>query len=285
MFQKAYAIARSFTWPVVLSRRTHQGACSSSIGTFVLVNEQGWIVTAWHILEQWQQLEQEAKEWKERDSLEQEIRNNQALTQKERQKKLQKLGKWGPDATSRCSAWWGRDGITLTKYGGIPAIDIGFGKLEPFDPGWVQQYPTFKDPDRDFEPGRSLCRLGFPFHAIQPVWDDERQCFHLPPEAVPLPLFPIEGIFTRTCVLVSPNGQAVPKYPLQFVETSSPGLRGQSGGPIFDVNGVLWAIQSRTAHCPLGFDPEVPGNPGRREHQFINVGLGIHTATILGLFK
>lgn len=38
-----------------------------------------------------------------------------------------------------------------------------------------------------------------------------------------------------------------------FIETSTPRLRGQSGGPIFDVNGAIWAIQSQTHHLKLGF--------------------------------
>ena len=67
-----------------------------------------------------------------------------------------------------------------------------------------------------------------------------------------------------------------------LLETSSPGLRGQSGGPIFDTDGRVWALQSRTTHLPLGFSPEVEVN-GKEvtEHQFLNVGWGVHSETII----
>ncbi len=68
---------------------------------------------------------------------------------------------------------------------------------------------------------------------------------------------------------------------MKFVETSSPGLRGQSGGPIFDVNGHICALQSRTVHHQLGFSPVVKvGHREVNEHQFLNVGIGTHVEEI-----
>jgi hypothetical protein len=74
------------------------------------------------------------------------------------------------------------------------------------------------------------------------------------------------------------------------LETSSPGLKGQSGGPIVDTRGVVWGIQSKTANLSLGFDPTVPSEDGkkqgsRKEHQFLNVGWAAHPETIVGLLK
>ncbi len=69
---------------------------------------------------------------------------------------------------------------------------------------------------------------------------------------------------------------------LSYLETSTPGLRGQSGGPIFDVEGRLCAIQVHTVHYPLGFSPVVEqGGRQLEEHQFLNVGVGVHADTIL----
>jgi hypothetical protein len=57
----------------------------------------------------------------------------------------------------------------------------------------------------------------------------------------------------------------------KFIETSTPGLRGQSGGPLFDVDGKVWGIQSRTNHYDLGFAPTVKeGGRSLMEHQFLN---------------
>jgi S1-C subfamily serine protease len=38
------------------------------------------------------------------------------------------------------------------------------------------------------------------------------------------------------------------------IELSTPGLRGQSGGPLFDKEGTVCGMQSSTNHLHLGFD-------------------------------
>jgi len=70
------------------------------------------------------------------------------------------------------------------------------------------------------------------------------------------------------------------------LETSTPGLRGQSGGPIFDTKGTIWALQSRTSHFPLGFSPKVKKD-GKdiEENQFLNVGWGVHAELIAAFLK
>ena len=139
-------------------------------------------------------------------------------------------------------------------------------------------FPEFKNPSIDFDVGENLCKLGFPFHTIKPIYDETENIFHLPDGALPIPLFPIEGIFTRTIVMRDGSCSA------EFVETSSPGLRGQSGGPTFDAKGRVWAMQSRTKHHPLGFSPAAPDQKNR-EHQFLNVGWGTHSNTIVEFLK
>jgi hypothetical protein len=76
------------------------------------------------------------------------------------------------------------------------------------------------------------------------------------------------------------------KHQAKYLETSSPGLRGQSGGPIFDRHGRIWALQSSTQHLPLGFEPTVKqGNKEIKEHQFMHVGWGPHVEEIVKLFR
>jgi hypothetical protein len=92
----------------------------------------------------------------------------------------------------------------------------------------------------------------------------------------------IDGIYTRECVLIEENT----KIRAKFLETSSPGLRGQSGGPIFDVRARVWALQSRTFNFPLGFSPQLKiGNTSVTEHQFLNVGIGSHVEEILNFLR
>ena len=80
---------------------------------------------------------------------------------------------------------------------------------------------------------------------------------NLPAGTFPMVFFPNEGILTR--ILCGEDGQP------RFIETSNPGLMGQSGGPIFETRGTLWGVQSHTSHLPLGFSPGVPG--GRRHEK------------------
>jgi hypothetical protein len=129
--------------------------------------------------------------------------------------------------------------------------------------------------------GTSLCKLGFPFHSIQPEFINNN--FQLPPGSLPIPLFPLEGIYTRK-IEVRPNPG---NYPLSYIETSTPGLKGQSGGPTFDVHGNIWAIQSSTKSLELGFGDSLQTGK-EAEHlrnQYLNVGWGIHSETIIGLLN
>ena len=64
-------------------------------------------------------------------------------------------------------------------------------------------------------------------------------------------------------------------------EMSTPGLRGQSGGPVFDSEGVIWGMQSATNHLDLNFDvdQEVFRNGLKkrvRDSAFLHVGHCVH---------
>jgi hypothetical protein len=55
---------------------------------------------------------------------------------------------------------------------------------------------------------------------------------------------------------------------------------------LFDINGDVWGIQSKTAFLELGFTPrKKDGNKEIVEHQFMNVGLAGHVQHAVDLFK
>lgn len=282
MFAKAYELAAGFTRPVVTSQVTIAGTCSTSIGAFVILNDEGWILTAWHIIDAMQQAQAACAQTQAHLDAAEVIRNDASLDKRERDRRLRKLGSLDSAARTNCSFWWGADGVKAVDISGLVDVDLAIARLDPFDAAHIKTYPVLKAPGTNINCGTSLCKLGFPFSEITPTWDSASKVFTFPPDAIPLPLFPIDGIFTR--ILAFPPVPNEP-YPRLLIETSAPGLRGQSGGPTFDVNGVVWAIQSRTKHLPLGFDPEVPGQKNQREHQFLNVGRGVHTETIIGFLK
>lgn len=293
MFANAYRIASAFTLPVVISSRLQSGACAGAVGACVVVNRDGWILTAAHLM---------AEIMRQRESAGRHIAHQKDVRQLEqdttadkrfRKSKVRAVVRPGADSVRNHSVWWGRDGVQLHDAVVQPAADLALGRLQPFDADSVAHYPVFKTPGDDYAPGRSLCKLGFPFHQVKPVYDEARAAFVLPPGTLPMPLFPIEGIFTRVVLAPMPGvggkgGKAGKAATGKFVETSSPGLVGQSGGPVVDADGVVWALQSHTRHYALGFSPPAPGKKGaqtdaQKEHQFLNVGLGVHAEAILKL--
>lgn len=278
MFAKAYALARRFTKPIIISMRLYDKSVECIGGAFVVLNDEGWIVTTAHLWESFLAFQQHTNELKAYEKQLQTIEQDRSLTIKQRNKKLRQIksnSRW----IINHSFWWGWDGVSIKDVKAIPEGDILVGRLEPFNPTMVEVYPTIKDPSKGLDVGTSLCKLGYPFHELKATFDETKGIFMLAPGVVPLPLFPIEGIYTRNAIVGRSKDN---KYEIKFLETSSPGLKGQSGGPIFDTNGAVWSIQSRTHHFPLGFSPKVKKN-GREveENQFLNVGLGVHPELVV----
>jgi hypothetical protein len=288
MFRVACDTAKEFTFPVVISSRTIDGKITGGIAAFVVLNDEGWIATCWHVAEQLlagQASEQRAKNIEAQIAA---IKNNAAFSFNEKRRKTEAIPKMRNSDISRMSALWVVNlphNPKIQTFHVAPPIDLAIGKLEPFDPTWVKTYPKFKDPSQGVEPGVSLCRLGYPFHDIAPIWNGARDTFELPAGTFPIPRFAIEGMVTRL-VNVEIQNAGPPPFPMALFEMSTPGLRGQSGGPAVDTQGNIWGIQSHTVHYPLGFNPPVPNsNKKQTEYQFLNVGRCVHVASIIGLLQ
>jgi hypothetical protein len=278
VFRHAYKIASKFTFPIIVSTRTRAGKCAASIGAYVLVNDGGWIATAGHVLKQLIDFGNQVQNTKNHATNEAAIRSDASIDDKERRRRLKTLGHLKDTDLSDVSAFFGSSPTltTITNIRILEAVDVGIGQLAGFVPSSGQVYPVFKDPSKNFDSGTSLCKLGYPFHSVTPTFNNQTQQFELPSTALPVPQFPIEGIFTRVAQ-ADLQGAPGPGFPLLMVETSSPGLRGQSGGPTFDEKGTVWAIQCRTSHFDLGFQTAIT--------QYLNVGLGAHTETLFNVFK
>jgi hypothetical protein len=263
MFSTAVSLASQFTRPVVISVRRYDGSLESGIASFVVINRDGWIVTAAHVLQVGIDAPNHAAEIAAYES----AKNSRAKGGPKR----------NPKWITIFSYWWALDGVNISNFTYSRALDLAIGKLEPFDPSLVTNYPVFRDASHPLQQGTSLCKLGFPFHEFSPTFDPATGVFTLPPGALPAPRFPIEGILTREVI-----GNSTPDGLTQkFIETSSPGLRGQSGGPVFDTAATVYGIQSHTNHLALGFNAQVVIN-GRKveEQQFLNVGRAVHPETV-----
>ncbi len=269
MFADACQRASEYTRPVVISTRRQDGSVSTECGTFIVLNREGWILTAGHIYNSYVKFQSDQNKIREINEL-----NH---SRDSRPGSPPKRIKADPAYITNHSFWWGWDGVRITNVFVNMQVDIAVGKLEPFDPSWVSEYPVLRSPD-SLRPGTSVCRMGFPFMNITSTFDEETNTFRIPKIPLKSAIFPNEGMHTRDVM----NGRTSDgRYEMLYVETSSPGLRGQSGGPIFDAEGRLYAMQVRTMHMPLGFHPTVEYD-GKTviENQFLNVGLGVHVRTI-----
>lgn len=123
----------------------------------------------------------------------------------------------------------------------VPGVDLALGRLEPFALESVPRFPVLKDPARSYAPGRSLCKLGFPLHRIEPAYDDKANAFTLPLGSVPSPMFQLEGMFTRVIDTRVP-----------WSEDGDPSLVGLMGGLIFDSEAVVWG--SSPTQCTIRSD-------------------------------
>jgi hypothetical protein len=267
--------------PVIISTQFFDKTVECSCGVFIVINDEGWVITVAHLFETDAISQQHLKEVSNYKSALQAIQQNVKLNTKQKNKHVKNLKinkKW----ITNCSYWWGSNNVKLDNVRLIAEGDLAIGQLKPFDQSSVKAYPIFKNLS-NLDIGTSLCKLGYPFHKIEATFDETNNSFELAPNTFPLPLFPIEGIYTRNLILGKSKDE---KYVIKFLETSSPGLRGQSGGPIFDAKGTVWAVQSRTSCFPMGFSPIIERN-GRKteENQFLNVGLGVHPELIVAFLN
>jgi len=150
--------------------------------------------------------------------------------------------------------------------------DIALLQLTPAPK--LQVLASFGKNGDDIKQGKYLCRMGFPFPEFTnfqfDAASDNIEWTQTGEENTPR--FPLEGMITRHLL---DSGVIV------GFEMSTPGLRGQSGGPAFDVNGTIWGMQFQTAHLDLNFDvdQEVLRNgtlERRRDSAFLHVGHCFH---------
>jgi Trypsin-like peptidase domain len=165
-----------------------------------------------------------------------------------------------------------------------PTLDLAIIKFKNVTQKHYTSYATFLKDGNQIKQGKYLCRFGFPFAEFtnfQYDSDNDEIGFNST-GIISSPSFPIDGIVTRH---VS-DGQNI-----VGVEMSTPGLRGQSGGPLFDTNGLICGMQSETVQYHMGFDEQKIEiiSKGKRSntinHSFLNVGRCVHVDAIKDFLK
>jgi hypothetical protein len=253
-------MATQFTFPYVGLRRRASGQLDSTLGAFVLLNDEGWALTAAHVVD-------------EIVSVQREIEAGTPPPSNPDDPCTHHVEVWAVPGFDRV-----RPGIAEAIVRGV--ADLAVVKLDPFDPGCVEAFATLRDAvETPVSQGMSVCRFGYPFHTIEAGWDEARGEFVLPDGAFPVASFALDGIVSRFHRTVAEDGNEA-----TFIATSTPGLRGHSGGPLLDVEGRVCGIQSHTTHLDLGFEGHF--SAGERvvaERQFLNVGAATHVSDVRGV--
>jgi hypothetical protein len=275
MFVKAIEEIQQFTRPVhTIVRHYHNDFVQPGAATLFFVNEDGAAITCKHVLDQ--------------------LLHEHAINAHYQQFKAEKTA-LGSNSLAVLEAKYHYNSPTavaqlknflinctdsaLYDFVPHPTLDLAVIKFKDVKHKYYTGHATFLKDGSQLKQGKYLCRFGFPFAEFTnfqyDLYEDEISFTNT--GNVNSPSFPMDGIVTRH---VMDGGKMV------GVEMSTPGLRGQSGGPLFDTNGIICGMQSETVQYHLGFDEqsiEIISN-GRRtntvNHSFLNVGRCVHVDAI-----
>lgn len=276
MFIKAIEIAASFTRPIYSIRRYYKSTdIHPEAATLVIVNSDGWAVTCAHVA---RQLEISNKLKNRYDNFKNELKARKG------EKKVKQLLK---DLEKKYGLK--RNGLVEFKNLFFNCVegdlnlevrfhkehDVALIRFSKFEKLLCDRFPVFAKNTTGLKQGKYLCRLGFPFPEFTNfTYDKLKKTIEWTDSGKKTtPQFPIEGMVTR--LLIGNTGDAV------GFEMSTPGLRGQSGGIVFDTTGKIWGMQSATGHLDLNFDINIEvnrdGKPKRiKDSAFLHVGNCVH---------
>lgn len=282
MYLDAIEKVARFTRPIHSISRTYgSDTVQAGAATMFLINSDGWALTCGHVVDQLANAKQINKRYSDyrkevKDSSEKlKLKLNEA-----RRRLAQKYGyKEGVTVELQnrfMDCVEGFRGFTIIRHS---KIDIALIHFEGYSKLLCNDFPIFASDSTSLKPGKMLCRLGYPFPEFNNFEynRDLDQISWTELGKSGTPRFPIEGMITRG--ILDEQGKRT-----RF-EMSTPGLRGQSGGPVFDAGGVIWGMQSETGHLDLDFDVDRQvlrrGKPEHaRDYAFLHVGICIHVESI-----
>jgi len=281
MFEQAIEKVLQFTRPLHSISRTYGGLLLPGSSTFFFVNDNGIAITCKHVLDlipAADNINQGYLRFKaERNNIPQDGKYKRNL------QGLELKYKYLPETTIQLKNNFLNcfDKIREITCHAHPTLDLAILEFKGFDKTFYASHASFIKDSSKIKQGRSLCRLGFPFPEFNNFkhnadTDDIEWTSTGNPNS---PSFPIDGIVTRFVADQQNNG-------ITGIEMSTPGLRGQSGGPLFDSSGIIYGMQFATNHLHLGFDIKDIDiiNNGKKNkvsnNPFLHVGICVHVDRI-----
>lgn len=283
MYIKAIEDIQQFTRPVhTIIRHYHNDFIQPAAATLFFVNEDGVAITCKHVLEiliQESIINENYKKFKVEKQL---LGSKKDGKYKKKLKDLEvKYNYIQPDSVAQLknTVLDCLDNIEL-DWMAHPTLDLAILKFKNYKKKYYTSYATFVKDTSEIKPGKSLCRYGYPFveftnFEYDTASDDIKFTNAGNQNALP---FPLDGIVTRK---VSTDGKKI-----IGIEMSTPGLRGQSGGPLFDADGLVYGLQSETIHFHLGFNEKKVEviTKGKKSsvlnETFFNAGRCVHVDSI-----
>lgn len=276
MFVKAIEEVAGYTKAIHLIQRVW-GANRIVPGsaTLFFVNSDGWALTCAHVAKSFidgQKIAVKFDAFREERSQIPADRNQKNATNQLERKYGYKPGETVELHTRLLDCVEGDLKLDIQIHGSLDLALLHFGKVSRI---MCDNFPVFGRDSAELKQGMSICRLGFPFpefsnYAYNPLtdgigWTNQGQEL--------TPRFPIDGMLTRH--VADATGKII------AFELSTPGIRGQSGGPAFDTRGRVWGMQSLTRHLDLDFDIDVEVQRGTKvkrvqDSAFLHVGGCIH---------
>lgn len=249
MFADAIEYVGGFTRPVkFITRNYNAGTVSPGTATLFFVNDEGWALTCRHVANlmissaktnaNYIEFKKACAEVSGAQKARILIKNLEKKFGMDQDRPVQ-IKLQFPDCFDKYEA------IDITPH---QKYDIALLHFRGFDKILYKGHAVFGEKGTDKRPGDYFVRLGFPFPEFRDfAYDAEHDDIVWTREGRPVtPRFPIDGMYTRN--IADDTGR------ITGIEMSTPGLRGQSGGPLFDEKGVIYGIQSTTRHLHLGFD-------------------------------
>ncbi len=285
MFISAIESVSRFTRPVNSIMRTYGGKqLIPGSSTIFFVNDKGYAITCKHVMELLAGAENINRHYYNFKQERQQLANDGRY--KSHLKGLELKYKYNQDSFIQVKNNFidcidSMDGFTFHLH---PTLDLAILKFNGYKTLHYHDCARFiKDTSR-IKQGKYLCRLGFPFPEFNNyTFNAANDDIEWTKEGIShSPQFPIEGMVTR---FLAENNQ------LYGIEMSTPGLRGQSGGPLFDERGIVYGMQFSTKHLHLGFDlvdKEIMVNNGIRkvsDYSFLHLGQCIHADAIKAFLK
>lgn len=281
MFIQAIEEVSKFTRPIHTIIRTYGGKqIIPGAATIFFVNEEGYAVTCKHVVELIASADQINQRY--RDFQAERVQIQKFPKYKQLLKGLELKYNFLPDTIIQVKNNFVEsvDSMSGFTWHLHPTLDLAIFKFNDFKTLHYQQSARFLKNTDDIKQGKFLCRLGFPFPEFTNfTYNNTTDDLEWTQQGVMTsPRFPFEGMVTRFL--------ADEQHSLYGIEMSTPGLRGQSGGPLFDTNGVIYGMQFSTKHLHLGFDlidkDILVNNTMRKvtDYPFIHLGQCIHVNVI-----